>query len=800
MFKLNLKIAFRNLIKNRVYTAINICGLALGLAGFIFILLYINYEKSYDTWDKELDKVYQVQELDLFSLKEGKAEWWGESDGRLTEMIKTSLPNVTAVTHVFETKQEEAIVIDNKEPFLINNIHRTNSEFFSVFPYKFIYGNPAVSFKNLNDMVITEEFAKKYFGNINPIGKVVKLMPQSRIAPYTITGVIAKPETPGTFDLSIVIQSSPIKFNDQILNFRPTYVKFSGKQNEEETSQVLQKVYEPFRAAILKKWKWSPSEYLKNGNKPAVRFKSFYSVHQQPLHQDDWFSQLKPIILLSSLLLLISIINFINMFTAQAVSRAKEVGIRKVTGASRASLIKQFFLETFLQCFCALIFGVILLELFLPYLNEQFSLSLSIINSYNFGLVVLQLISLVVLITLLSGVYPAVFLSSYNPHQVLKGNFAQGQKGSKLRVGLVGIQFVIAVGFFIGIMIISSQIKYMESRDPGFDPTGVIYVDDPMGKILSEHARNIDGVKYVGANDGNVHRHPNLTANYKYNNEVKELATVFVNLEGLQVVGAKLLNGRFFDKAHKQDTSSAVILNESLEKLYGGNMLGKYITYNNDSVTVQVIGIIKDIQVSGFDKSSAPTIYTASKFNATDYPNNGFANLIKYDQRKEKQVIAELNKVWKEASPEYPLSFTFLEHDFKKLFITHERFKQMVKLFSFLSISLSMIGLFSLAAFMTRQRTKEIAIRKVLGADNKDIFLLLNKGYLWLILGANVVAWPLIYIAAQHWLSGFAYRIEMPVLPFFIAFIVSIFITTLTVSVQVKNAVEANPVKALKYE
>lgn len=281
---------------------------------------------------------------------------------------------------------------------------------------------------------------------------------------------------------------------------------------------------------------------------------------------------------------------------------------------------------------------------------------------------------------------------------------------------------------------------------------------------------------------------------------MKELATVFVNLEGLQVVGAKLLNGRFFDKAHKQDTSSAVILNESLEKLYGGNMLGKYITYNNDSVTVQVIGIIKDIQVSGFDKSSPPTIYTASKFNATYYPNDGFANLIKYDQSKEKQVIAELNKVWKEASPEYPLSFTFLEHDFKKLFITHERFRQMVKLFSLLSISLSMIGLFSLAAFMTRQRTKEIAIRKVLGADNKDIFFLLNKGYLWLILGANVAAWPLIYIAAQHWLLGFAYRIEMPVLPFLIAFIVSILVTTLTVSVQVKNAVESNPVSALKYE
>ncbi|WP_316794159.1 ABC transporter permease [Pedobacter frigoris] len=803
MFKLNLKIALRNLYKNKAYTAINIAGLALGLAGFIFILLYINYERSYDTWDKELEKVYQVQELDLQTLKEGKAEWLGESDGRLREMIKTSLPNVVAVTHVCDPQQDEAMVVDDKEPFFIDNIRRTDSTFFSVFPYKFIYGNPATALKNLNDMVVTEDFAKKYFGDVNPVGKIVKLTPQAWInqtTPYTITGVIAKPETPGIFDLSVLIQGPRIKFNDQFLSFAPNYVKFSGTPNEQDVNESLRKIYEPFRAAMLKKWKWSPSEYLKNGNKPAARLKPFYSVHQEPLQQEDWFTQLKPIILLSSLLLLISIINFINMFTAQAVSRAKEVGIRKVTGASRASLIKQFLLETALQCFCALIFGVILLELFLPYLNEQFLLSLSITDSYNIGLVVLQLISLVILITLLAGIYPAIFLSSYDPHNVLKGNFAQGKKGSKLRVILVGMQFVIAVGFFIGIMIISSQIKYMESRDPGFDPKGVIYVNESMDKVLSERIRNIDGVKYVGVNNGNVRRHPGITADYKFNNEVKELTTVFVNLHGLQAVGAKLLHGRLFDNMYQQDTSSTVIVNESLEKLYGGNMTGKYLTYNNDSVKVQVVGVIKDIQVAGFDKASPPTVYTASKFNATYYTNDGFTNLVTYDPKKEKYVLAELDKIWKQASPDYPLSFSFLEHDFKKLFVSHERFKQMVKLFSLLSISLSMIGLFSLAAFMTRQRTKEIAVRKILGADDKDIFFLLNKGYLWLMLGANVVAWPFIYIAVQHWLSGFAYRIEMPAFPFLIAFIVSILVTALTVSVQVKNAVSANPVDALKYE
>lgn len=803
MFKLNLKIAWRNLYKNKSYTAINIGGLALGLAGFIFILLYVNYEKSYNTWDKELEKVYQVQELDLFSLKEGKAEWWGESDARLLEIMKVSLPNVMAVTHLYEMQNDQSLVIDNR-PTLIDNVCKTDSAFFSVFPYRFIYGDPLTALKSPNNMVITEDFAKKHFGNVDPRGKAVKVVSQARIGrvtDYTITGVIARPLSPGIFNFSVLLSTSPVKFSDQFLQFTPTYVKFSGKQNEQNVNVALQKIYEPFRASMIKKWKKSPSEFTSNGLKPAVRLKSFYSLHQEPLQRENWFTLLKPIILLSALLLLISVINFINMFTAQAVSRAKEVGIRKVTGASKVSLVKQFLLETALQCICALIAGIILLELFLPYLNQQFNLSLSITNSFNIGLVILQLIGLVIFITLLAGIYPAIVLSSYNPHQVLKGNFAQGTKGAKLRIALVGVQFILAVGFLIGIMIISSQIKYMESRDPGFDPNAVVYVNEPMDMPFADRVRKIDGVKYVGDNNGNIRRNVDLTATYKYNGITKELATVFVDFQGLQVVGAKLLKGRFFDSAYKQDTASTIIINQSLEKLYGGDMLGKFISYKSDSVHVQVVGVIKDIQVSGFDKSSPPTIYTSSRSNATYYPyHHNSVHLIKYDHKKQKHVLTELNRLWKNASPDYPLSYTFLDDDFKELFVTHERFKQMVKVFSILSITLSVIGLFSLAAFMTRQRTKEIAIRKIMGAADKDIFLLLNKAYFWLIIAANIVAWPLIYIAVNHWLIGFAYRIEMPVAPFLIAFIVSLAVTALTVSLQVRNAVKARPVDALKYE
>ncbi len=216
---------------------------------------------------------------------------------------------------------------------------------------------------------------------------------------------------------------------------------------------------------------------------------------------------------------------------------------------------------------------------------------------------------------------------------------------------------------------------------------------------------------------------------------------------------------------------------------------------------MQVVGIIKDIRVDGFEKLIAPTVYTAAKYNATDYPNSGGANyLIRFDPKKQRQVIAEIEMLWKKLYPEYPIQYTYLQDELDKKIAEHKRFMKMVQIFSLLSISLSLIGLFALAAFFTKQRTKEIAIRKILGADHRSIFILLNKDYLWLVLVANIISWPLIYLAVDYWLKSFAYRIDMPILPFAIAFITSVAFTILTVSLQVRNAVSANPVKALKYE
>ena len=802
MFKLNLKIAFRNLLKNKAYTAINVGGLALGLAGFIFILLYVNHEESYDQWDVSLKNVYQVQELDRWEVKDGREEWMGETEIKFVNLIRETMPQIEEITQV-SSQQTKSIIMKSREPFMQKGILYGDSSFFKVFPYQFIYGDPYTALLTPGSIVIKEEFAKMHFGNTNPIGKTIQMNEQNWTQPetLTITGVVAELATPSSVSFELIqTRARPRIYLDQYVYYAPTYVKMKPGQSLVELNKTAQLLYFPLMEAIFKRWDMNMKEYIHKDLKPSARFMPLQEIHHTPLNGGkSWFDLIKPIILLSTLLLIISIINFINMFTAQAISRAKEVGIKKVIGAKRRSLIFQFLAETAMQCTIALLLSVMLLEGFLPYLNQLFNLSLSFsFSQYNF-LILVELIALLGVVTFLSGAYPALFLSSYQPQSVLKGSFGHSQKGKLLRSSLVSIQFVIAVGFFIGIMVISKQVKYMEEKDPGFETSSVICINDNYNKKIATQIESIDGVTHLGSNNGIISRNHNLKGIYRFNNEKRELKTVMVYRDGLSALNPKLISGRLFDKNNIQDSISSVILNESLDKLYGGNMVGKFI-YVNDSIPAQVVGVIKDIQISGFENVIEPTVFTASTINATGYPNIGLNYVIRFDPKKQKSVLADIEKLWKREFPSFPLNYTFVKDDLNKVLTAHYRFKQLVRVFSFLSITLSLIGLFSLAAFLTKQRTKEIAIRKILGADHKTIFFLLNKGYFWLMLCANIVSWPIIYIAVDHWLKGFAYRIDIPILPFVIAFAVSIVVTIITVSTQVRNAVKANPVDALKYE
>lgn len=807
MFKLNLKIAWRNLLKYRGYTLINVAGLSLGLAGFIFVLLFINHEKSYDTWDPKLENIYQLQEYSDYFPVETEFRWKDNIDRRFSVMLSNQVPEVKALTMV-EKEAEKGITLPGKAVFMQIGLKRSDSLFFKVMPYQFKYGSSETAFAKPFSIVLKASLAQKYFKDQNPLGQTLIIGDKGKGSEnsFTVTGVINDIQTPSVlgFNAIYVDNGADFRFGRKFDPAESTqiYVQANAIKDLAAFNKRVQGIYLPVKDKHLKQFNESLDQKVKAGHVPGIQMVKLADVHQNPIEGKSWQEKLSPVLLLSVLLLLVSIINFVNLATAQASTRAKEIGIKKVMGAQKGSLVKQFLIETCIQCLIALFIGLFLIELLLPTLNTYFSLELSLFGSSNLKLIG-QLALLALLVAFCAGIYPSLFLSSYKPKDVLKGNFWTGIKGTLLRKGLVGLQFVITVSFTIGILFVSYQVNYLKTRDPGFSKTALLNVNAkfPYGKANYNELKKVDGVKYVGFSSGVIGTNQPSGTSFKFKNESRELEAIGLSPEGLAALDARLVAGRLFSTAVAADTISNVMINETAARLFATSLVGQTITVK-DSIQLNVIGVVKDIQVAGFDEAVKPSVYviqsaTTDKKIGTYYTPS---TLIKYEPAKLQNVIAALEKIFHERNSFYPLKYTLVEDEVKNLLLEHERFEKMVALFSFLSLALSFFGLFSLAAFITRQRTKEIAVRKVLGAAHTDILVLLNKGYIWIILAANAIAFPIAFILVNKWLAGFAYRINLTPVPFILAFLASVAITILTVSLQARRAVQVNPIKALKYE
>jgi len=808
MLKLNLKIAWRNLLKYKTYTMINIIGLSLGLAGFIFILLFINHEKSYDTWSPELKNVYKMQEYSDYFSSDKKAHWIDEIDQRLANLA-TNFPEIKAVTVLDpDNGRKTGIKIDDKPAFLQSGLRRVDSLFFKVMPFEFKYGNPDVAFMQEDCIVLKEHLALKYFGDVNPVGRKINVAGGSWNKEenfYTVTGVIKDTETPSVLDFEgLIYWGKRSSFEGENYGTpAEIYVRSNSIKDLNVFNSKLQKAYLPIKDHHLAYYKSSLNQAKKEGNSPILKLTEISEIHQAPLKERSWKDVLKPVVLLSVLLLVVSIINFINLATAQAAGRAKEIGVKKVIGAYRTNLFFQFLIDTLIQCLVAMFIAILLIEILLPTLNGFFSLQLSLFNSSSLVVLIPQLLILVIIVGLLAGAYPSLYLSSYKPQNVLKGNYANGKQGSFIRKGLVAVQLVVSVSFIIGILVINYQLNYLKNRDNGFTADGLINIRSGIGDSGDKYFKQlqrIDGVKYVAFSSSVIGDNVSKSYSFKFKDENKELYTVGIGIDGLQALNVRLLKGRMFSPNVIQDTINNVVINESAAKMFDEEIVGKTILAS-DSIPTRVIGVIKDIQVEGFESAVKPSLYVVK---TNSWKGVGFTvkptTLVRFDRNKTKTVIAEIDKLFTEMNQFYPASYSFVEDDMATILVDYQRFEKMVALFSMLSLILSLFGLFAVAAFITKQRTKEIAVRKVLGAENTDILVLLNRGYVWIVIIANIIAFPLAYILMKRWLATFAYKIEITPIPFVLAFFASIVITVITVSLQARRAIKANPVKALKYE
>jgi putative ABC transport system permease protein len=803
MFKLNLKIALRNLFKNKVYAAINIGGLAIGLTAFVLLLLFVNHETNYDKWSPDLKNVYQLREYHDFFTPDNKQHWMENNESRIGALLTDKIPQFKYVTKIGEGWGDGfSVKVANANPVIIENIRDADSLFFKVFPYQFIQGDRLTAISKPNTIVLKNSMAFKIFGTEKVLGKELKIL-MWRDDPgtlMTVTGVVADPATPESVKFNAIMHSGDReKDPEQINNTNHCQIYALAKEPLDTTqmNKTLQKVYVDYKKASFVKRKITYADYYKNGKTPGLKIIPLQDAYATPSFNESWIDKIKPIVALSIFLLLVSVINFVNLATAQSVQRAKEVGVKKVLGAYKKQLVIQFLLEAALQTLAALFICVILVEVLLPAFSNHFNVKLSFWHSEQLLSIVLQLFGLFVLITLLAGFYPAWILSKYNPVKVLKGNYESSFKGIALRNGLVVVQFIIAVTFIIGIGVMFKQTSYVANKDLGFNRDKLINISTNYnaGDPFAERIKKITGVKYVATTTQVMGNTFNVLGELTYKNQDYEINTVTVTMDALPALGVKVVSGRIFSPEYKQDTVNTAVLNQSAANLLGKDLVGKQ--FNQGKNVFQIVGVIKDYNNEGFDKAVLPTVYKVTHLGGMSNTNN---LLIRFDSDNYKPALASIEAEWKKAYPNFPMIYSSVEDAFQKTMEATRKQMQIIVLFSIISIVLSLLGLFALSTFMAKRRTKEIAIRKILGASDLQIINMLNRSFLFLVIAANLISWPIAFILTKKWLEGFAYRIDMPFWPFAIATLTSVIIAVLTVSLQARKAAVNNAVDALKYE
>lgn len=798
VFRNYLKLAWRNTMRSIAYSSINMIGLAAGLCSFIVILLYMNYELSYDQWSPELNRVYRV------SLRENE-DYRETTPAPLAGLLVQKYPNAEAATILQSAGDYENLITSGDNKIFQKNVVGVDSNFLKVFPYKLAAGDAATALNDSKTAILTKALSRKLFGTENPIGKPIKL---NNRADLVVTGVLE--DQPGTTHLPVgMLTHDPFgraRNNISWSNYSfQTYIKLKHPESDTAIETAINRLYYNEQ---LKEGGVSFESYVKAGPKTNLFIDQVPRIHNFPKHGSSNFATVTILLVLAVLLLLAGAINFSNLAIAQSISRAKEVGIRKVMGSGRRQLIFQFMSETALQCLISLILSVILLAIALPYINKSFNISLGFMQQHEMLKVALQLVGCLLLIILLSGLYPAIYLSNFNAVKALKGSFSTGGKGKLFRNGLIVIQFMVAVFFITGIIVIKSQMSFMQTRDRGFSGEQLIRIQSTQDTREQgfDNTRNtllsVPGVVSVSKTTkvpGDMFA-DTMTFPFKNKGKTYRMSSVKVSADYFKTIGASLKKGRFFtDDVQDQQTRSAVINEAAARKLNLPDPTGETIAFPGcDSIPIRIVGVVKDFNVQGFESEIQPVVFTIG--NKACMFQSGGAILVKLDSRHAQQSIAGITAAWKKIEPAFPLRYSFIDQNFEQLFISYIRLEKIITFFGMVAVMISVMGLFALTAFFTRQRTKEIGVRKVLGASVSQLATLLSRDFIYLVLLSVLIITPFTWWMVKKWLQTFAYRIDISWWMFFAAGAIAIFIAIITVSFQSVRAALANPADSLRSE
>jgi putative ABC transport system permease protein len=808
MFKNYFKIALRTLWKSKGFSAINIIGLAIGLATCLLIMLFVHDELSYDRYNKKADRIYRVDGDIKFG---GNHFILAVAPDPLGPTLKKDFPQVEQFTRF--RVNGGLLIKKGNENVQEEHVVFADSTLFDVFTLPMLDGSPATALQLPNTVVITETMARKYFNTTQAAGKTFIINNRHN---YTVTGVIKDIPAQSHFNFDFFVSMSTLaesRNNNWVSNNFNTYIVLKEgadpKKLEAQFDALVEKYVGPQIMALMS---IDLDEFKKSGNYDRLLLTPLTSIH---LHSDKVAelganSSIQYVYIFSAIaffILLIACVNFMNLSTARSSNRAREVGVRKVLGSLKYSLVNQFLTESILISFIALVLALVLAFIMLPYFNQLSAKNIKL-NVLASPWLLPVLLMLVLITGLLAGSYPAFYLSSFKPIQVIKGKLAAGFKTSRLRSGLVVFQFAISIILIIATMVIYKQLHFIQSHKPGFnrDQVMVIHNSTPLGnkaKVFREEViklRGVDNATLTGylptngwRNDNPVFADPTLDQK-----RAVSMQTWDVDEQYIPTLGMELVAGRNFSKDFPTD-SSGIIINEAALRLLGfTDPIGKPLYFmrdlnkKDDVSNLHIIGIVKDFNFSSMRQQVTPL---ALLLNA----NNGNMAL-RLSSTNLHQLVAQIENKYKNMAPGEPFNYSFMNEDFNNLYRTEQRMGVIAISFSALAILIACLGLFGLAAYAAEQRTKEIGIRKVLGATVSHITAMLSKDFLKLVIVAAVIAFPAAWWFMHSWLQDFAYRTSIPWWVFIMAGIVAALIAVVTVSFQTIKAALSNPVKSLRTE
>lgn len=799
-----LKIAFRSLLKFKGYASINLIGLALGLTAGILIMLYVLDELSFDKFHVKGDRLYRVNTV--FMSGDSGSEGANETNGwPVGKVLEKDFPEVEDVLY---TRSASFLLINQGDKRIRQKNYFASPEFFSMFSFPLAAGNPDKALIEPNSIVISQEMEKKYFPEGNALNKTLVLADTLNMV---VTGVMENIPANSHIQADMIISFSTYEA------LEPSFSFDEGWGNINMHNYILLKEGTDFSLFATKAkdiYMTRAGEMLKNwGVSAYVQFEPFEEIYLKTKSGNSMgpVGSIDRIYLVSGIALfviLLACINFINLATARSVYRAREVGLRKVVGSSRKGLIAQFLGESFVLTVLSLLVAFLLVGISLPFFNQVIGKNYQLVSLTNVS-IVSGVIILVVMISLLAGYYPALVMSALKPVDVLKGKMQTSYRGVQLRRTLVVFQFVISVGLVTGTWIVLDQLDYMQKQNLGFDKDEIFILNAARVRSSNGYAFEtfkaqlndlamVDEVTYTNSIPG----HPGWVGQVAYpegktGDDAVSVEYMAVDEKYIEVLGLQLIAGRGFDLQRKKDLDDGLILNEQAVSDFGWaspeEAIGKRITSPSGSPEGEVIGVVKDYHQLGLQQKIGPM--------TMDYaPQNSYLYAIKYKAADTQQLISSLNDLWTKTFPGYDFNYFFLNQDFENQYQAEARLANVFAVFASITMVIAMIGLLGLVSFMVVARTKEIGVRKILGADVFSITRLLSKEFLLLVLIANAIAFPLTWYLASEWLKTFAFRMTINPLLFVGTMIIALSITLVIVSLQTIKAALADPVKSLRYE